>query len=209
MTESIAVVRLTRNLRYKLTYIRIFESFLESAQAVEMTELLRELIEVQHEAIAMLSSYLRRLDVTVQDEELNEKLMTQAANRGDPKAQLRFIYDGLQRAAAWYRMQLVDRQMSSDAELRRVLVVLGEMDAAKLWRTEAVMDMLRIPLKQRETEPESPVIPEPTREEPWRPRLMDDLGRPAWSGERTPPWSVERKPSRPKTQRPRGPERSR
>ena len=30
MTESIVVVRLTRNLRYKLTYVKIFESFLES-----------------------------------------------------------------------------------------------------------------------------------------------------------------------------------
>ena len=40
MTESIVAVRLTRNLRYKLTYIKIFETYLESDPGLEIGDLL-------------------------------------------------------------------------------------------------------------------------------------------------------------------------
>jgi len=183
MTESIVTVRLTRNLRYKLTYIRIFESYLESEREVEVTDLLRSLLQAYQEAIAPLASYLRRLDVATQELELDEKLMSHAAGRHDVEAQLRFIYDGLRRAAAWYKTQLMDRQMTSDPELRQLLLDLGEIDAAKLWHTETIMSVLKIPMRLKEQDYSEPPAPEPpSRGEEWRPRLMDDLRRPSWSG---------------------------
>jgi hypothetical protein len=182
MTDSIVVVRLTRNLRYKLTYIKIFETYLESERDQEVVKLLRTLIQAQQTAIAPLSSYLRRLDINTQDLPLDDKLMSHALSRDDSQSRLRFIYDGLERAAGWYRMQVVDRQMTADPELEELLYELGELDGAKLWRVEAVMGVLKIPVKLKTKEYEEPVAVEPERREGWQPRLAEDVRRPSWSG---------------------------
>ncbi len=161
MPESIVVIRLSRNLRYKLTYIKIFETYLESERQTMVTELLRSLLQAYQIAIGPLASYLRRMDVATQELELDEKLLDHAASRGDTESQLRFIHDGLSRAASWYKTQLADRQMTADPELRQLLVELGEIDAAKLWRTEAVMAALKIPLALKEPEYTEPAAPSP------------------------------------------------
>jgi hypothetical protein len=193
MTESIVVKRLVRNLKYKLTYVRIFEDFAEAESDPEVVALLESLIEAQKAAIAPLSSYLRTLDVNTQELELNDKLLDHAASRTDTKSRLRFIHDGLNRAVSWYKMQLVDRQMNADPELRQLLVELGEIDAAKLWRTEAVMGVLRVSVAPEEKDWEEASQPEPREAEGWRPRLVEDVGRPAWGGKQSDRWS---RPSR-------------
>ncbi len=181
MTESIVVVRLTRNLRYKLTYIQIFESFLGSEPEPVVSDLLHALIQAQQSAIAPLSRFLRRLDVPTQDLELDKRLLNHAAERGNVKSQLRFIFDGLTRAVSWYGTQLTDQQMTSDPELRSLLVELGEIDAAKLWRTEATMSMLRIPtsVKEKAWDDQQHPRSQPTEAE-WQPRLVEDVGRSDW-----------------------------
>lgn len=180
MTESIVVVRLTRNLRYKLTYVSIFETYLESEPGPAVTDLLQALIQAQHSAIAPLSRYLRRLGVQTQDLDLDQKLLKHAAERDSVKSQMRFICDGLKRAVSWYKTQLMDKQMVGDAELRDLLYELGEIDAAKLWRTEATMGMLRIPAtaKEKEWEDQQPSRSQPEPE--WQPRLVEDVGRSDW-----------------------------
>jgi hypothetical protein len=187
MAESIVTVRLTRNLRYKLTYIKIFDTYLESEREVEVIALLKSLRQTYEEAIGPLAAYLRRLDVATQDLELDEKLMAHAAGRHDVESQLRFIHDGLRRASTWYRTQVIDRQMTADPELRLLLLELGEIDAAKLWHTETIMSVLKIPLRLKEQDYTEPAPAEPpSRGEEWRPRLMDDLRRPSWSSHNRP-----------------------
>jgi len=208
MPESIVVIRLSRNLRYKLTYIKIFETYLESERQAMVGELLRSLLQAYQIAIGPLASYLRRMEVAAQELELDEKLLDHAFSRADTESQLRFIHDGLSRAAAWYKTQLADRQMAADPELRQLLVELGEIDAAKLWRTEAVMAALKIPLSLKEPDYTEPVIPEPPKTTEWRPRLVDDLRRPNWSGHQGPPAQGERGPGRPASDRRLGPRRS-
>lgn len=190
MTESIVVVRLTRNLRYKLTYIHIFEKYLEADPVPEVAELLKELIQAQQAAISPVSRYLRRHDVQVQEVELDDRLMTHAFGRDDVRSRLRFIYDGLKRAVSWYKTQLVDKQMGNDAEVISLLFELGEIDAAKLWRTEALMGMLRVPTSSKQREWEEQPRPQQSDEQEWRPRLVEDVGRPAWSasGKSRPGW---------------------
>jgi hypothetical protein len=189
MTDSIVVIRLTRNLRYKLTYIKIFETYLESDPDPEIAKLFRSLIQAQQSAIAPLSRYLRRLDVQTQDLELDQKLMSHAFSREGVKAQLRFIYDGLNRAVAWYKTQLLDRQMTADSELRDLLIELGEIDATMLWRTEAIMGMLRIPTKVKEKDWSNQERVPSHQDIEWRSRLMEDVGRPGWQGTRSTRWS--------------------
>jgi hypothetical protein len=193
MTDSIVVVRLTRNLRYKLTYVKIFETYLESERNQDVAKLLRTLIQAQQTAIAPLSSYLRRLEVNTQDLALDEKLLSHALSRDDSQSRLRFIYAGLERAVGWYKMQIVDRQMTADPELEALLFELGENDAAKLWHTEAVMAILKIPVKLKEKEYEDQPPVEPERREGWQSRLTEEVGRPAWSGRQDTSWQ---RPSR-------------
>jgi hypothetical protein len=188
MTESIVVVRLTRNLRYKLTYIKIFETYLESDPGPEIAELLRALIQAQQSAISPLSRYLRHLDVQTQDLELDQKLMGHALSRDNVRARMRFIYDGLSRAVSWYKTQLLDRQMTANPEVKQLLIELGELDAAKVWRTEAVMGMLRIPTKVKERDWSNQQRVQPDQDVDWKPRLVEDVGRPAWEGERSGRW---------------------
>jgi hypothetical protein len=194
MTDSIVVIRLTRNLRYKLTYVKIFETYLEAELEQEVIELLKELIQAQQSAIAPLSRYLRHQDVNVQDLELDEKLLSHALSRDNVKSKLRFIYDGLKRATTWYKTQLLDRQMATNPEIRELLLELGEIDAAKLWRTEAIMSMLRIPteIKEKEWDEESG-RQEPEFDKGWRPRLVEDVGRPSWTGTQQPQYPRPRR----------------
>jgi hypothetical protein len=207
MPESIVVIRLSRNLRYKLTYIKIFETFLESERQTMVADLLKSLLQAYQIAIGPLASYLRRMEVATQELELDEKLLDHAFSRGDTESQLRFIHDGLNRATSWYKTQLADRQMAADPELRQLLFELGEIDAAKLWRTEAIMAALKIPLTLKEPDYVEPAVSEPPRISEWRPRLADDLRRPNWSGHQGPPAQGERGPSRPAPES-RGPRRS-
>lgn len=188
MAESIVEIRLIRNLRYKLSYIKIFETYLESHPGAEVAALLKALIEAQQSAIPPVSRYLRQRDVQVQDLELDQRLLNHAFSREDVRAQLRFIYDGLTRAVAWYKTQLTDRQMTADPELRALLLELGEIDAAKLWRTEAVMNMLRISTNIKEKDWIDQERAQPEQDDDWRPRLVEDVGRPGWRGQHSPRW---------------------
>lgn len=188
MAESIVEIRLIRNLRYKLSYIKIFETYLHSNPGAEVSTLLKALIEAQQSAIPPISRYLRQRDVQVQDLELDQRLLNHAFSREDVRSQLRFIYDGLTRAVAWYKTQLTDRQMTSDPELRALLVEIGEIDAAKLWRTEAVMGMLKISTNLKEKDWIDQERMQPEQDEDWQPRLVEDVSRPAWHGEHSPRW---------------------
>jgi len=196
MAESIVLVRLIRNLRYKLTYIKIFESYMEPNPGPAMIELLTSLVQAQQLAVAPLSSYLRRLDVSSQDLEPDDKLLTHAASRDNIKSQLRFIFEGLTRSVSWYKMQVVDKQMTADPELRKLLFQLGEIDAAQLWRTEATMAMLGVPTMVKPKEWSEQRRQEPDATEGWRPRLVEDVRSFDWNGE---PYSTRYRPGGPQT----------
>jgi hypothetical protein len=187
MTQSIVEIRLTRNLRYKLTYIKVFEDYLELNPGPTMAEVLKSLIQAQQSAIGPVSRYLRRLNVQVQDLDLDQRLLNHAASREDVRSQLRFIHDGLKRAVSWYKTQLVDKEMVADPELQAVLLELGETDAAQLWRVEAVMAILRIPSNVKEKEYDQQRA-QPEYDEDWRPRLVEDVGRATWKEDESPQW---------------------
>lgn len=196
MAESIVLVRLVRNLRYKLTYIKIFESYMDPNPGPLVMELLTSLVQAQQLAVAPLSSYLRRMDVSSQDLDLDDKLLTHAASRDNIKSQLRFIFEGLTRSVSWYKMQVVDKQMTTDPELRKLLFQLGEIDAAQLWRTEATMAMLGVPTAVKPKEWSEQRRQEPDAIEGWRPRLVEDIRPYDWNSEQ---YSTRYRPGGPRT----------
>jgi hypothetical protein len=108
------------------------------------------------------------------------RLIDQAAQRKGLRARLHFMRYGLMRAASWYKMQLTDKQMTADSELRQILLEMGQIEAARLWRVETVMAMLRIALEPEPDDGREPQSVRPQRANNWQSRLMRDVGHPAW-----------------------------
>ncbi len=189
VADSIVVKRLVRNLQYKLTYIKVFESFLQSEPRPAVVRLLSALISAQQTAVVPLSGYLKGLGITLQGLPLKQRLLDHASSRNDVRSRLRFIRYGLSKAVSWYMAQLMDRQMTADPELRRLLLELGQNDAASLWRTEAVMVMLRIRQEPVPKDLRRRARAEPDRGDARRSRLVGTSRRPAWSGEQPKIWS--------------------
>jgi hypothetical protein len=182
MTDSIVVKRLVRNLRYRQTYVRVFEGFLEPDLHPVVLGLLTSLIESQQTEIASLSSYLERLGVDTREKGSYRKLMHQAAQRHGLGSRLRFIRYGLRKAVSWYTMQLTDKQMTADPKLHEILYEAGEIEAAKLWSVETVMAMLRIPPKPEPGDQREPRRLKPQVPQDRHPRQEENSGRPAWKG---------------------------
>lgn len=182
VADSIVVKRLVRNLRYKLTYIKVFESFLQPEPHPAVVRLLHTLVSAQQTAVVPLSGYLQSLGVATQGLPLNQRLLDHASGRNDVRSRLRFVHYGLSKAVSWYKMQLMDRQMTADLELKQLLFELGEREAAGLWHTEAVMAMLRIPLEPEPKDQRDLRRLKPQQLQEWHPRLEENVGRPAWKG---------------------------
>jgi hypothetical protein len=182
VADSIVVKRLVRNLRYRLNYIKVFESFLQPEPPPAVVRLLHTLTSAQRTAVVFLSGYLQGLGVATQSLPLNQRLLDHASGRNGVRSRLQFIQYGLSKAVSWYKMQLMDSQMTADPELRRLLLELGEKDAASLWRTEAVMVMLRFRQEPVSKDPGEPSRAEPDQPERWRSRRRGTSRRPAWSG---------------------------
>jgi hypothetical protein len=182
MSGSIVVKRLFRNLQYRQTYIEVFEAFQEPGLDSVVVGLLSSLIETQQAAIVTLSSYLQGLSSDTQDLALNQKLMEQAAQRQGMSSRLHFVHYGLKRAVSWYEMQLTDRQMTADPELRRILFELGQSEAAKLWHTEVVMLMQGVLRDSAPKKPRGSSYAERDQSDRWHSRLMDTSRRPSWTG---------------------------
>jgi hypothetical protein len=180
VADSIVVKRLVRNLRYKLTYIRVFETFLERAPHPVAAKLMQSLIRAQQTAVVPLTDYVESLGVDTQDLGLDEKLQKHAAARNDFRSQLYFVHYGLTKASSWYKTQLMDGQMTADPQLRLLLLNLGEIDAASLWRTEAVMVTLRIPVEPVSADQRKDSRRQPAKVRDWQSRPRGRQRRPVW-----------------------------
>jgi hypothetical protein len=186
--DSIVVKRLVRNLRYKLTYIKVFESFLQPEPYPAVVRLLQTLVSAQQTAVVPLSGYLQGLGVVTQGLPLDQRLLDHASSRNDVKSRLQFVHYGLRRAVSWYKAQWMDRQMTADPEPRRLLLDLGENEAASLWRTEAIMVMLRIRQEGVPEDTSRPSLAEPDQGDVRRSRPMGTSRRPAWGGKQPTKW---------------------
>lgn len=181
MADSLVVKRLVRNLRYRLTYRKVYESFLAQESHPELVRLLQALIGAQQSAIVALSGYLQSVGATTEDLPPVQKLLDHASSREDGPSRMRFAHYGLAKAVSWYKEQLLDSRMTADPALRQLLFELGEIEAASLWRTEVAMvglGMRRASLSQ-EAPPATQSGPAVTHRR--RSRQASILGQPAWS----------------------------
>jgi LmbE family N-acetylglucosaminyl deacetylase len=98
--------RLLAALRSRRTYLLIYQDYLKRSPKPDFAELLTALIEHTHEAIALLSSALRRIDRNPMRAGVNEKLLGQGGSRRVAAGKLNFIILGAANNLNWYTEQL-------------------------------------------------------------------------------------------------------
>lgn len=180
MADPLLIKRLVRNLRYRLTYIKVYETFLQQESHPEALRLLRELVATQQSALAPLSGYLQGLGATTQGLPLNQKLLNHAASRTDRQSRMRFVHYGLEKAVSWYKEQLMDKKMTEDPALRQLLFELGEREAASLWRAEVTMVALGMRREPISNEPAESARAHSVRGRQWRSRQVIATGQATW-----------------------------
>jgi hypothetical protein len=173
---------MVRNLRYKLTYIKVYESFLKPEPHQVVVRLLHTLLEAQQTTVAPLSSHLQGWGVSSEGLQLNQRLLSHASTREDVSSRLRFLHYGISRGVSWYKAQLNDRQMTADPELQQLLIEQGEVEAAKLWHVQAAMSMLSIPEQPKSDLRRRGRLHEPAETVERRRHLEMDRDRPTWKG---------------------------
>lgn len=183
MSESLIVKRLRRNLRYRRTYVQVYEEYLQSERNTRLQELLRGLVESQQAACAELEQNLRRLNGSSNGLAPYNQLLADAAKRTDARSRLLFIQSGLKRSVNWYLTQLMDKRVSSEPDVRQLLIDLGENESAQLWRTEALLHLLRVPVDVEVSQDAESSRFESQQDEDWRSALAEDVRRPSWGGE--------------------------
>lgn len=136
---STVAAHLARNLDYKLTYLEIYQEYLEQVGEQEVIEFIQALMDGEQESVARLSSRLRQLSHPVRQQASLEKLKAQAFSRRDTSGKLQFVQTGLERSAAWYAEQLLNPEMVADSDTRQLLIELGRTEAAYLWHANALL----------------------------------------------------------------------
>ncbi len=120
--------RLMAALRSRRTYQLIYQDYLKRSPKPDFAELLTTLIEHTHEAIALLSSALRRIDRNPKRAGVNEKLLGQAGSRRVAAGKLNFIIAGAANNLAWYADQMAYNDPPAIQAVWRALIEIEEQD---------------------------------------------------------------------------------
>lgn len=97
--------RLVSCLRTRRTYLLIYQEYRKQRPKPEFMALLDTLIDETQEAIAALSTQVRRADRSPLAVGVNEKLLAQGAGRKGVLSKLNFMLVGSTRALEWYASQ--------------------------------------------------------------------------------------------------------
>lgn len=100
-----AADRFSAALRSRRTYLLLYQDYRKHSPKPEFAALLRELIAHTQDAIALLSSALRRLDRMATRVSINEKLLAQGNGRKGAAGKLNFILNGMTKNLEWIRQQ--------------------------------------------------------------------------------------------------------
>jgi N-acetyl-1-D-myo-inositol-2-amino-2-deoxy-alpha-D-glucopyranoside deacetylase len=120
--------RLLAALRSRHTYLMIYQDYLKRSPKPDFAELLATLIEHTHEAIALLSRALRRVDQNPKRAGINEKLLKQGVGRRVAAGKLNFIIVGSARNLDWYAQQLAQDDPPAIKAVWQALIEIETQD---------------------------------------------------------------------------------
>lgn len=122
--------RLLAALRSRRTYLMIYQEYARHSPKPDFAELLQTLEDRAQEAIALLSSALRRVDRNPKRSGINEKLLAQGVHRRGAAGKLNFIIAGTAKNIDWYQQQLAQDDPPAIKAVWQGLVDLEIQDQA-------------------------------------------------------------------------------
>lgn len=129
-----------RNIGSRLSYKRLFETFLRETQESDIEPLMEEFISEEQEGLSLLAGALRRLGHSVPTEETENKLLPQFWTRRTPLDQLEFVRQGTIKAAEWYAARAVDEKHSTP--VRDVFAELAAVQRRRIATLDAFIQQL-------------------------------------------------------------------
>jgi hypothetical protein len=99
---------LINNLRFRSTWITLCEYLLARRPEVDFAEFLREMREVDLEAVESLALRLRLEGEPPAKVGIDESLLEKARVRRTEDGRMRFVVHGLERSMAWYQAKLAE-----------------------------------------------------------------------------------------------------
>lgn len=139
---------LSQYLTNQLERLVVLREYQQTTDDAYVKSALALLIEDTHEAIARVSSRLRRLGVVtapLSDEATEtaaEKLLRQARGQRSTAAKILFVWHGLKHQMAWYQTHL--KSLRQDADTQAILVALAEQTRLRLERWESLMAEMKV-----------------------------------------------------------------
>ena len=134
--------RLVSCLRTRRTYLLIYQEYRKQQPKPEFMALLDALIDETQEAIAAVSTQVRRADRSPLAVGINEKLLTQGAGRKGVLSKLNFMLVGSSRALEWYASQ----QAANDpAEVQAMWQQLSALESQHLQAIKGLLASLEQP----------------------------------------------------------------
>lgn len=134
-TASLAA-RLMAGLRARRAYLTIYQQYLRYRPKPEFVALLEVLVDDTQEAVALLSSALRRLDRSPLQAGAHEKLLDQGMGRRGAVSRLNFMIVGMDKSLQWYASQLAE---DDSPEIRAIWQELEATERRHLAMTKGLL----------------------------------------------------------------------
>jgi hypothetical protein len=145
MNNNPAIPILTEYVKAQLERLVMLQEYHREIDDPYVKSSLAFLIEDTHEAIARVSSRLRRIGTTPLSqlsEETTEKLLRQSRTRRSLADKLKFIQHGLKYQQEWYATQI--KALRQDADSQAILVALAEQNRVRLERWINLMTEMKV-----------------------------------------------------------------
>lgn len=139
-----SITLLTQHLKAQLERLAVLQEYHSAIDDAYVTVALAFMIEDTQEAIARVSSRLRRLGQAPGQapDQAGDKLLRQARSRRSLPDKLKFIRHGLKHQLQWYETHLKD--LAGDADTQAILVGLAEQTRMRLERWDTLMKDLKV-----------------------------------------------------------------
>lgn len=124
--------RLIAALRSRRTYLLLYQDYLKAGPKPEFAALLAELIEHTQEAIATLSSALRRMDRMPMRVGINDKLLGQGSGRKGAPGKLNFMRVGMNKNLEWSLQQAAQETAPTLQALWQELIAVDHQDQQRV-----------------------------------------------------------------------------
>ena len=145
MGQQTSITILTQHLRAQLERLVMLREYHRNINDPYVKSALSFVIEDTQEAIALVSSRLRRLGAVSSSQisdETTEKLLWQSRSRRALADKIIFVWRGLKHQTEWYDSEI--KNLIDDPDSQAIMVALAEQARVRLERWENLMAEMKV-----------------------------------------------------------------